>query len=349
MTDTASTQLKAAKVPVPTGGVDPTAGGPSDAQDSAVEAADVPRGVSERSTNGSTSKSRTSVGQKETRGKVHALHRLVAVASKWPFGVTVSAAVLALSAIAALAPDLLSGSDPLHTDLLAAHELPSLAHPFGTDQLGRDVLTRVVHGARLSLFIGLTATALAVAIGVTLGLIAGIGNRIVDAVASRAFDLLGAFPEILLALVLITFTGTGTANLILAIGIAAAPRFARVMRAETRAVRGSEFVAQAGLLTRSRARIVVRHILPNALRSLPVVVTLGLGTSILGAAALSFLGFGPKPPVPEWGSMLAEAHGDLRIAWWSVVFPGAAVTVVVLATTVLGRYAGHRFERRAQL
>ncbi|MEV0435247.1 ABC transporter permease [Nocardia sp. NPDC050413] len=272
-----------------------------------------------------------------------------APALKWPLSVAVSSAVLASAAVAALAPDLLSGSDPLHTDLLAAHESPSLAHPFGTDQLGRDVLTRVVHGARLSLFIGVTATALAVAIGVTLGLIAGIGNRLVDAVASRAFDLLGAFPEILLALVLITFTGTGTANLILAIGIAAAPRFARVMRAETRAVRGSEFVAQAGLLTRSRARIVVRHILPNALRSLPVVVTLGLGTSILGAAALSFLGFGPEPPVPEWGSMLAEAHGDLRIAWWSVVFPGAAVTVVVLATTVLGRYAGHRFERRAQL
>lgn len=278
--------------------------------------------------------------------KVAARQRFPALPAH-PAAVWAAAAVLALAALAALAPGVLGPGDPLQTDLLAAHQPPSAAHLFGTDQLGRDVFTRVVHGARLSLTIGVSATALAVLIGVTLGLIAGIGNRIVDAIASRTFDLLGAFPEILLALVLITFTGTGTPNLILAIGIAAAPRFARVMRAETRAVRGSEYVAQAGLFTRSRTRIVVRHILPNALRSLPVVVTLGLGTSILGAAALSFLGFGPQPPEPEWGSMLAEGHGDLRIAWWSVAFPGAAITVVVLATTVLGRYAGHRFERRA--
>ncbi len=275
------------------------------------------------------------------------LQRFSPTVPRYPVAVWLAASALVLTAVAAVAPALLTAADPLQTDLLAAHEAPSTAHVFGTDRLGRDVFARVVHGVRLSLFIGLAATALAVAIGVPLGLLAGIGNRLVDAVASRTFDLLGAFPEILLALVLITFTGTGTPNLILAIGIAAAPRFARVMRAETRAVRGSEYVAQARLLTTSRVRVVIRHVLPNALRSLPVVVTLGLGTSLLGAAALSFLGFGPKPPAPEWGSMLAEAHGDLRVAWWSVVFPGAAITVVVLATTVLGRYAGHRFERRA--
>lgn len=263
---------------------------------------------------------------------------------KHPAAVWLSATVLALVVLAALVPNLIASGD--HTDLANAYHAPSFAHPFGTDQLGRDVLTRVVHGARLSLLIGVSATVLAVVVGVILGVVAGIGNRVVDAAASRTFDLLGAFPEILLALVLITFTGTGTPNLILAIGIASVPRFARVMRAETRAVRGSEFVAQASLLTRSTTSIVIHHILPNALRSLPVVVTLGLGTSILGTAALSFLGFGPKPPDPEWGSMLADAQGDLRIAWWSVAFPGLAITAVVLATTVLGRYAGHRFERR---
>ncbi|NKY25987.1 ABC transporter permease [Nocardia gamkensis] len=265
-----------------------------------------------------------------------------------PVAVLIAGVVLILAVLAALVPTLLASGDPLQTELVTAHRPPSLSHPFGTDQLGRDVFTRVVYGARLSLFIGVSATALAVLIGVSAGLAAGIGGRVVDAIASRGFDLLGAFPEVLLALVLITFTGTGTGNLVLALGLAAAPRFARVMRAETRAVRAADHVAQARLLTRSRARIVVRHILPNALRSLPVVVTLGLGTSILGAAALSFLGFGPQPPDPEWGSMLAEAHGDLRIAWWSVAFPGAAVTVVVLATTVLGRHVGHHFERRAQ-
>ncbi|WP_055477067.1 ABC transporter permease [Gordonia sp. HS-NH1] len=261
-------------------------------------------------------------------------------------GTWAAGGVLVALALAVAVPSVFAAGDPLHTDLAISHQAPSLTHPFGTDQLGRDVWTRVVHGARLSLFIGVAATLLAVAIGVPAGLLAGLGNRVVDTVLSRFFDLLGAFPEILLALVLITLTGSGTANLIVAIGIASAPRYARVMRAETSLVHRSAFVAQAGLLTPSRWRIVLRHTLPNAIGTLPVLVTLGLGTSILGAAALSFLGFGPQPPTPEWGALLAEARDDLRIAWWSVLFPGVAVTATVIATTVLGRAAQRRFERR---
>lgn len=269
--------------------------------------------------------------------------------SALPKSVWAASAFLALCALIVVWPSLIASSDPLRTDLSHAHSSPSLSHWFGTDQLGRDVFTRVVHGARHSLFIGATATLVAVTIGVVLGLLAGIGSRVVDQVLSRVFDLLGAFPEILLALVLIAFTGAGTWNLILAIGIASAPRFGRVMRAETLVVRDAVYVAQARLLTGSKAAVVWRHVLPNALGTLPVLITLGLGTSILGAAALSFLGFGPQPPAPEWGSMLAEARGDLRIAWWSVYFPGIAVTATVVAATVLGRYWQRRFERRLPL
>jgi peptide/nickel transport system permease protein len=261
-------------------------------------------------------------------------------------GVVVASAFLGLVLVAVVWPGLLAHGDPLRIDLLSTHSAPSLAHPFGTDQLGRDVWTRVVHGARLSLFIGVSATLLAVAIGVPLGLVAGLGNRGVDTVLSRLFDLIGAFPEILLALVLIALTGTGTTNLILAIGVASAPRFARVMRAETRVVSGAEYVTHARLSNPTRLPIILRHILPNAVATLPVLITLGLGTSILGAAALSFLGFGPQPPTPEWGSMLAEARDDLRIAWWSVFFPGLAITATVIATTVVGRAAQRRFENR---
>lgn len=263
-----------------------------------------------------------------------------------PVGLTVAGVFLVLVVVAVAWPGLFAPTDPLRIDLTIAHSAPSLHHPFGTDQLGRDVWTRVVHGARLSVFIGVSATLLAVAVGVPLGLLAGLGNRGVDTVLSRFFDLIGAFPEILLALVLITLTGTGTTNLILAIGIASSPRFARVMRAETRGVAGTGYVTHARLTSRTHRHIVGRHILPNAVTTLPVLITLGLGTSILGAAALSFLGFGPQPPTPEWGSMLAEARDDLRIAWWSVFFPGLAITATVIASTVVGRATARRFEHR---
>ncbi|GAA2054756.1 ABC transporter permease [Williamsia deligens] len=263
-----------------------------------------------------------------------------------PVGLALAGAFLAAVIVAAVVPSVFATGDPLRIDLAQMHAHPSLAHPFGCDQLGRDVWTRVVHGTRQSVAIGAAATALAVAIGVPLGLLAGIGNRVTETLLSRFFDLMGAFPEILLALVLIAVTGSGTGNVVLAIGIAAAPRFARVMRADTRLVARADHVVAARLLTRSRVRIVLRHVLPNAIGALPVLVTLGLGTSILGAAALSFLGFGTQPPTPEWGSMLAESRDDLRIAWWAVFFPGVAVTATVVATTVVGRAAQRRFENR---
>ncbi|MFC0534229.1 ABC transporter permease [Phytohabitans kaempferiae] len=270
------------------------------------------------------------------------------VSARLPFGVVVSLLYLAVLTLAVVAPGLLATQDPLFSDVTRALLPPSLHNPLGTDHLGRDVLTRIIHGARYSLFIGVASTVLGVAVGVVLGLVAGASHRLVNEGISRFFDVIGAFPDLLFALMLITFTGPGTWNLIFAIGIASAPRYGRIVRAETLRVKESEYVAQARLTLTSGVRNAVKHILPNALGTVPILATLGVGTAILGAAGLSFLGFGPEPPQPEWGSMLSEARSDLRVAWWAGFFPGLFITLTVIAVSVVGRHLQLRFERRRE-
>lgn len=260
--------------------------------------------------------------------------------------VLLSAAFIAILALAAIFPGTLAPGDPLRTDFGNTLSPPSWDHVLGTDQLGRDIYTRIVHGAQYSLFIGVSSTVLGVLLGVVLGLAAGVGHRLVNEFISRFFDVIGAFPDLLFALVLITFTGPGTWNLIFAIGIASAPRYGRVIRAETLAIRNADYVQQARLNIASPLIRTVRHILPNALGTVPVLATLGVGGAILGAAGLSFLGFGPQQPTPEWGSMLSEARSDLRVAWWSGVFPGLVITLTVVTVTVVGRHFQRKFERR---
>jgi peptide/nickel transport system permease protein len=225
-------------------------------------------------------------------------------------------------------------------------EAPSAAHWFGTDQLGRDVLDRVVHGARHSLAIGLAATLLGVTAGVLLGVLAGLAHRYADEALSRSFDALSAFPLLLLALLFVAVAGPGTAGLILAIGIATLPHYARVVRSQTFVVRRAGYVTQAVAFGDSRTRLVLRHVLPNVLGPIPVLAVIGLGEAILAAAGLSFLGMGPQPPSPEWGAMLSEGRGYLSIAWWGSVLPGAVVTVTVISLTVVGRHLQRRFEGR---
>jgi peptide/nickel transport system permease protein len=261
--------------------------------------------------------------------------------------VLASAAFIALLAVAALFPGVLAPGNPLQTDFGNTLGAPSWQHPLGTDHLGRDVFTRIVHGAQYSLFIGITSTVLGVSLGIVFGLIAGVAHRLVNEAVSRFFDVIGAFPDLLFALVLITFTGPGTWNLIFAIGIASAPRYGRVIRAETLAIREADYVQQSRLNVASPVKRALKHILPNALGTVPVLATLGVGGAILGAAGLSFLGFGPQQPTPEWGSMLSDARNDLRTAWWAGVFPGAVITLTVVAVTVVGRYFQRHFERRA--
>ncbi|GAA5071966.1 peptide/nickel transport system permease protein [Thermocatellispora tengchongensis] len=261
-------------------------------------------------------------------------------------GVTAAALFLALLAVAVAAPGLLAGADPLAADPLRALEPPGPGHWLGTDHLGRDVLARVVHGARHSLTIGVLATALAVACGLVLGLAAGLSHRWVDEALARSFDVLGTLPELLLALLVVAITGPGTGSVVLAIGIAQIPHFARLVRAQTFVVRRAGYVEQAVTFGFSRAAITFRHVLPNVLGPLPVLATIALGSAVIAASGLSFLGMGPQPPAPEWGAMLSEARNYMRVAWWEALAPGAAVTLTVVCLTVTGRHLQHRFEGR---
>jgi len=255
-------------------------------------------------------------------------------------------AVLAVIGVAVAAPGLLTGVDPLAADPLHALEAPSAAHPFGTDHLGRDVFSRVVYGARHSLSIGVAATSLAVVAGVLLGLAAGLSPRWLDEVLARSFDVLATFPELLLALLVIAVTGPGTANVIFAIGLAAIPNLARVVRAQAFVVRRAGYVEQAITFGLPRPLLIFRHVLPNVLGPVLVLATILLAQAIIAASALSFLGMGPQPPAPEWGAMLSEARNYLRVAWWQALFPAAAVAATVVSLTAAGRVLRHRFEGR---
>ncbi|SEU22097.1 ABC transporter permease [Nonomuraea wenchangensis] len=263
-----------------------------------------------------------------------------------PVAVLLPVAFLALLGVAVAAPGLLTAADPLAADPLAALAPPGGAHWLGTDHLGRDVLARVVHGARHSISIGVAATALAVTGGVLLGLAAGLSPRWLEETLTRAFDVLSTLPELLLALLVVAIIGPGTGNVILAIAVAQIPNYARVIRAQTFVVRRSGYVEQAVTFGRPRAAIIAGHVLPNVLGPIPVLATIGLGTAIIAGSGLSFLGMGPQPPAAEWGAMLSEARNYLRVAWWEAVFPGLAITLTVVCLTVAGRRLQRRFEGR---
>ncbi|PYG49157.1 peptide/nickel transport system permease protein [Pantoea sp. AG1095] len=276
---------------------------------------------------------------------------MIAVLQRLPVALpaAVWAAILFLIvlSIAVIAPQWLAHSDPLLADPVNAQLPPSAQHWLGTDQLGRDLLSRVIYGSRYSLLISVAAMALAVVFGTLLGLVAALARGVVDELLSRAVDVISAFPDLLLALMLIAFTGPGTNNLIIALGVASVPRFARVVRAQTYSVMTSGYVEQARTFGLSRFTLITRHILPHAIAQVPALATLGLGTAIIGTAGLSFLGMGPQPPTAEWGLMLAEGRNYLRNAWWIAVWPGVFITLTVIAVNTLGRYWQARFEGRS--
>ena len=252
-------------------------------------------------------------------------------------GVMAAAVFLVVLAVAALWPGLFTRIDPLQTEISNALAAPSPAHPFGTDQTGRDVFARVVYGTQHSLVIGLVATLLALLGGLVVGTIAGIAPRAVDTVLSRIIDVLMAFPELLIALLVIAIVGPGESSLVVALAIAGVAVYARVSRIQTLVVRRSGYVRAARTLGVHPLVSVVRHVVPNTLGPLLVMATIGFGTSIAAAAGLSFLGLGSAPPTPEWGLILAEGRNFLGTAWWIAVFPGLAVTGTVIAATVVGR------------
>lgn len=259
-------------------------------------------------------------------------------------GLILAGLFLALIAIAAIAPALLTSGKPTAVDLGATLQPPSLDHVFGTDQAGRDLFTRVVYGTRESLLIGLGATGLSMTIALTLGFTAGLSGRAVDGVVNRGLEVLFAFPVLLLALLFVTIFGASATTQIVAVGIGTAPGYARMVRGQVLTVRGSGYVEAAGALGHTYPRVIRRHIFPNAMRPLVVVVTLGLGQSIVWASGLAFLGLGVAPPSPEWGALLDAGKNYVTEAWWLEVMPGLVIVSFALAVTTLGRALQQRLE-----
>ncbi|MCS5713367.1 ABC transporter permease [Herbiconiux sp. CPCC 205716] len=249
----------------------------------------------------------------------------------------VAVAVLALLLLAAVAPAVLAPGDPFAIAPTDAFLSPRWGHPLGTDESGRDIYTRVVHGAGTSLVIGVAATAIGIVLALVLGLAAALGGRVVDFGVNRLLEVLFAFPGLLLALLVITVYGPGIVTSTIAVGLATAPGYARIIRAQARSVATAPYVEAAVVLGRSPGRILARHILPNAVLPVIVLVTLGVGQAIVWAAALSYLGLGAEPPAAEWGAMLYAGKNYLATAWWMTFFPGLAIVLAAAATTVLGR------------
>jgi len=262
-------------------------------------------------------------------------------------GLLAAVLVLGVTALAVVWPALLAPADPIQADPARALIPPGPEALLGTDQLGRDILTRIVHGARYSLLAGLASTALGLVIGVPLGVLTGMLDGVGNEVGLRLIDVLSAFPGILLALVVIAITGPGPVGLVLALGSALVPTFTRLVRAETRRVHRSAYVEQARTMGLGPLRIAWRHVLPNTLRALPAIATIAIAGAILGAASLSFIGLGAQPPSPEWGALLAEGRNHLRTAWWLSVFPGLALAVVAVAINTVGRRLQRRLDRKA--
>lgn len=243
--------------------------------------------------------------------------------------------VLFFVAAAVLAP-LISPYDPLATSWAAVRKPPSLPHPFGTDEIGRDVLARVIWGARASLLAGLVSVSLALAAGVPIGLVSGYLGGVVDGALMRAIDAMLAIPFLILAIALAAFLGPSLANAMIAIGISQTPIFARLTRGQVLAVKHEEYVEAARAVGNPHYRIVLRHILPNIVPPLLVQATLAAAAAIIAEASLSFLGLGEQPPDPSWGSMLNTAKNFISQAPWMALWPGLAIFTLVLSLNLFG-------------
>ena len=249
-------------------------------------------------------------------------------------------AVMAVFVLMAVFAPLLAPYDPLDQNLPQKFDGPSLAHPFGQDELGRDILSRVIYGARISLTAGLAAVAIATAAGTLIGLVAGFFGRWPDSVLMRLMDVILAFPSILLAIVVVSVLGPSLPNAMLAIGIVFIPQIARVVRSAVISVRERDYIEAERALGASNTRIVVSGVLPNSMAPLIVQSTLTLATAILDVAALSFIGLGARAPSPEWGAMLTDAfHSGFGVfveGQHAIIFPGIAIALAVLAVNFIG-------------
>jgi peptide/nickel transport system permease protein len=244
-------------------------------------------------------------------------------------------AVVLLLVLAAIVGPMLTGVDPTAMRIRNRFKPPSEAFLFGTDQFGRDVLTRVLHGARLSLTIGLSVALMSGLVGTAIGIASGYFRRL-DSLLMRCMDALLAFPAILLAIGISAALGPQTTSVIVALGVAYVPRTARITRASTLVIREMEYMEAARLAGASHLRMIFRHILPNCMGPLVVQLTFVFAYAILAEAALSFLGIGPPPPAPSWGNIIAEGRDYSIEAWWIMLFPGIAISLAALGMNLLG-------------
>ncbi len=246
------------------------------------------------------------------------------------------AVIVAVLGFVAIVGPFLTPYDPTAQTLANRLQGPSLAHPLGTDQLGRDMLSRIVYGARISLGIAILVTTIRVVIGTTVGLIAGSVGGWVDEALMRLVDIQLAFPGLVLALVIAGILGPSLTNVMIALAVVGWATYARVVRASVLSVKEREYVAASRLMGTPRHRLARRHLLPNVINPVIVLATLNLGTVVLATAGLSFIGLGAQPPTPEWGTMIAGGRNHLRGAWWIVNAPGIAIMLTVLGFNLLG-------------
>lgn len=237
--------------------------------------------------------------------------------------------------IGALAPVIAPGSAE-EVDLQQSLQPPSSDHLFGTDDLGRDVLSRVIYGARVSLWVGFFSVCASVIVGCFLGLIAGYYGGWVDTIISRCFDIILAFPSILLSIAIVTILGLGLTNALIAVAIVGIPTYGRLIRSRVISVSEEEYIASARVIGMSRSRILIKYVLPNSIAPVIVQATLGFGSAIISAASLGFLGLGAQPPTPEWGAMISQSRQYLLTSYWTVLYPGLAIMLTVLGFNMLG-------------
>ncbi|MGO4616495.1 ABC transporter permease [Nocardia sp. 2YAB30] len=255
-------------------------------------------------------------------------------------GLVVAGAVALLAVGWALTPSVFAGGDPLTGVPAQKFQAPGAEHWFGTDNLGRDLYTRMVHGAGLSLTATLAAVGIALVAGSVLGLLSGAIGGVVDTIVMRVVDVLLSIPALLLSLALVTALGFGTRNVAVAVGVSLVANFARVMRSEVLRVRQVVYVEAAHAAGVRWYTVLARHVLPNSYQPVLALAAVEFGMAVLSVSALSFLGYGAKPPTPEWGSLISEGRNYLATAWWMTTLPGLVIVAVVLAAQRLGRAVG---------
>lgn len=248
----------------------------------------------------------------------------------------IGSVIILLIVTLAVLPGVIAPYDPIRQNFREQLQSPNLSHLLGTDEFGRDIFSRIVHGARWALLAGLLADTIAIALGVTLGVIGGYFGGRMDTIFVWLTDVMLAFPYLLLAMMVVAMFGPGLINAMISVGIVYVPRYARLVRGTVLSLKEKEFITAARCLGAPRHRIIFRHVLPNCMAPIIVQATLAIGWAIVATAGMSFLGLGAQPPMAEWGSMLSGGRNHMLSAWWIATFPGLAIVITVIGFNLLG-------------